>query len=146
MIRAAEGAVRVALETVDEALAAGEGRADAASDEAAVGPAPVLASGPAPAGVPAGVAAPLATAEGLAAARGVCAPGAMPGAAAAAGSGEDEACGEEEEDSLAALVSAVQKRKRGPDEAMLARVEAEVDRKMGNGAHQPSVSGEGEAG
>ena len=37
------------------------------------------------------------------------------------------------EDSLAALVSAVQKRKRGPDEAMLARVEAEVDRKMDNG-------------
>ena len=37
------------------------------------------------------------------------------------------------EDSLAALVCAVQKRKRGPDEAMLARVEAEVDRKMDNG-------------
>ena len=54
--------------------------------------------------------------------------------------------GEEGEDSLAALVSAVQKRKMGPDEAMLARVEAEADRMMDNGVRiNPSVSGEGEA-
>ena len=132
-IRAAEGAVRVALATVDEALAAGEGRAEAASGEAAVGPAPGLASGSAPASGLAGVAAPLAAVDGLAAARGGGASGATPVAAAAAGPSEDGAGGEEVEDSLAALVSAVQKRKRGPDEAMLARVEAEVDRKMDNG-------------
>ena len=132
-IRAAEGAVRVALATVDEALAAGEGRADAASGETAVGAVPGLAYGSAPASGLAGMAAPSAAADGLAAARGVCASGATPGAAAAAGPSEDGAGGEEVEDSLAALVCAVQKRKRGPDEAMLARVEAEVDRKMDNG-------------
>ena len=55
--------------------------------------------------------------------------------------------GEEGEDPLAALVSAVQKRKMGPDEAMVARVEAEADRMMDNGVRiNPSVSGEGEAG
>ena len=127
-MRAAEGAVRVALATVDEALAAGEGRAEAASGEAAVGPAPGQASGSAPASGLAGVAV-----DGLAAARGGGASGATPVAAAAAGPSEDGAGGEEVEDSLAALVCAVQKRKRGPDEAMLARVEAEVDRKMDNG-------------
>ena len=79
---------------MDEALAAGEGRADAASDEAAV----VWDLRRAGAGVRVCTRelargrgrALAATADGLAAARGGCAPGATPGATAAAGPSEDE--------------------------------------------------------